>query len=154
MLVYILQEVPKYAKYIKYIVENKKRLAEFETVALIEECSSRIQRKRPQKFKDPCRFTIQISIGKHAVERALCDLGASINLMPQSVFTQLGLGELRPTTMILQLADHSLAHPKGVIENVLVQVGSFIFPADFIILYHEPDQEVLFILGHPFFATG
>ncbi|XP_019226425.1 PREDICTED: uncharacterized protein LOC109207878 [Nicotiana attenuata] len=138
-LVDILQEVPKYAKYIKDIVANKRRLSEFETVALTEECSSRIQGKLPQKLKDPGSFTIQISIGRHAVGRALCDLGANINLMPLSVFRQLGLGEPRPTTVILQLADRSLAHPEGVIEDVLVQVGSFIFPADFIILDYEPD---------------
>nr|XP_009597991.1 uncharacterized protein LOC104093863 [Nicotiana tomentosiformis] len=152
-LVDILQEVPKYAKYIKDIMPNKKRLTEFETVALTEECSSRIQSKLSQKLKDPGSFTIQISIGKHAVGRALCDLGASINLMPLSVFRKLGLGELRPTAIILQLADRSLAHPEGVIEDVLVQVGSFIFPTDFIILDYEPDQEVPFILGHPFLAT-
>ncbi|XP_019234723.1 PREDICTED: uncharacterized protein LOC109215158 [Nicotiana attenuata] len=153
-LVDILQEVPKYAKYIKDIVENKRRLTEYETVALTEECSSRIQGKLPQKLKDPGSFTIQISIGKHAVGRALCDLGASINLMPLSVFGQLVLGEPRPTTVILQLADCSLAHPEGVTEDVLVQVGSFIFPADFIILDYELDQEVPFILGRPFLATG
>ncbi|XP_019267037.1 PREDICTED: uncharacterized protein LOC109244409 [Nicotiana attenuata] len=153
-LVDILQEVPKYAKYIKDIMANKRRLTEFETVALTEEYSSRIQGKLPQKLKDPGSFTIQISIGKTVVGRALCDLGASINLMPLSVFRQLGLGEPRPTTVILQLADRSLAHPEGVIEDVLVQVGSFIFPADFIILDYEPDQEVPFILGRPFLATG
>ncbi|XP_075074787.1 uncharacterized protein LOC142162341 [Nicotiana tabacum] len=138
-LVDILQEVPKYAKYIKDIVANKRRLTEFETVALTEECSSKIQGKLPQKLNDPGSFTIQISIGKHVVGRALCNLGASINLMSLSVFRQLRLGELRPTIVILQLADRSLAHPKGVIEDVLVQVGSFIFPADFIILDYEPD---------------
>ncbi|XP_070007066.1 uncharacterized protein [Nicotiana sylvestris] len=153
-LVDILQETPKYAKYNKDIVANKTGLTEFETVALTKECSSRIQSKLPQKLKDPGSFTIQILIGKHAVRRALCDLGASINLMSLSVFKQLGLGEPRPTTVILQLANHSLAHPERVIEDVLVQVGSFIFPADFIILDYEPNQEVPFILGHPFLATG
>ncbi|XP_019257839.1 PREDICTED: uncharacterized protein LOC109236068 [Nicotiana attenuata] len=134
-------------QYIKDIVANKRRLTEFETVALTEECSSKIQSKLPQKLKDPSSFTIQISIGKHAVGRALCDLGASINLMPLSVFKQLGLGEPRPTTVVLQLADRSLAHPEGVIEDVLVQVGSFIFPADFIILDYEPDHEVPIYFG-------
>ncbi|XP_070015724.1 uncharacterized protein [Nicotiana sylvestris] len=123
-------------------------------MAITEECSSRIQSKLPQKLKDPSSFTIQISMVKHAVGRALCDLGARINLMPLSMFKQFGLGEPRPTTVILQLADNSLAHPEGVIKDVLVQVGSFIFPADFIILDYEPDQEVLFILGRPFLAMG
>ncbi|XP_009767925.1 uncharacterized protein [Nicotiana sylvestris] len=94
-----------------------------------------------------------MSIGKHAVEQALCDPGASINLMPLSVFKKFGLGDPHPTMVILQLADRSLAHPEGVIEDVLAQVGSFIFPVDFIILDYEPDQEVLFILRRPFLAT-
>ncbi|XP_019262043.1 PREDICTED: uncharacterized protein LOC109239905 [Nicotiana attenuata] len=101
-LVDILQEIPKYAKYIKDIVANKRRLTEFETVALTEECSSRIQGKLPQKLKDP-------------------DSWDWVNHAQR------------------QLADRSLAHPEGVIEDVLVQVGSFIFPADFIILDYEPD---------------
>ncbi|XP_019248845.1 PREDICTED: uncharacterized protein LOC109228121 [Nicotiana attenuata] len=109
-LVDILQEVPKYAKYIKDIVANKRRMTEFETVALTEE-----------------------------FRRSLCDLGASVNLMPLSVFRVLGLGEPRPTTVILQLADRSLSHPEGVTKDVLVQVGSFIFPVDFIILDYELD---------------
>nr|XP_009618625.1 uncharacterized protein LOC104110781 [Nicotiana tomentosiformis] len=104
--------------------------------------------------QDPGSFTIQISIGKHTVGRALCDLGESINLMSLSVFKQLGLGEPRPTMMILQLVDRSLANSEGVIEDLLVQVGSFIFPADFIILDYEPNQEVPFILGRPFLDTS
>ncbi|XP_070022003.1 uncharacterized protein LOC142177546 [Nicotiana tabacum] len=100
-LIDILQEVPKYAKYIKDIVANKRRITEFETVALTEECSSRIQGKLPQKLKDPGSFTIKISIGKHVVGRALCDLGASINLMPLYMFRQLGLDEPCPTIVIL-----------------------------------------------------
>nr|XP_016488571.1 PREDICTED: uncharacterized protein LOC107808556 [Nicotiana tabacum] len=126
-LVDILQEVPKYAKYIKDIVANKRSLTEFETVALTKECSSTIQSKLPQKLKDPGSFTIQISVGKHAVGRALCDLGASSNLMSLFVFRQLGLGNPRPTNMILLLDDLSLAHPEG---------------------------DVPFVLGHPFLATG
>ncbi|XP_009606429.1 uncharacterized protein [Nicotiana tomentosiformis] len=138
-LVDILQEVPKYAKYIKDIVANKIRLAEYDTMALTEECSSRIQSKLPQNLNDPSSFTIQILIDKHTVKRALCDLGATINLMSLSVFRQLGLSEPRPTTVILQLADGSLASLEGVIEDVLVQVGYFIFPVDLIILDYEPD---------------
>nr|XP_009586603.1 uncharacterized protein LOC104084458 [Nicotiana tomentosiformis] len=112
LMVDILQEMPKYAKYIKDIVENKRRLAEFETVSLTEECSSRIQSKLPPKLKDPGSFTIQISIDKNPVERASCDLGARINLKTLSIFRILGLGEPHPTTVILQLVDHSLPNPK------------------------------------------
>nr|XP_009789277.1 PREDICTED: uncharacterized protein LOC104236929 [Nicotiana sylvestris]XP_016442804.1 PREDICTED: uncharacterized protein LOC107768216 [Nicotiana tabacum] len=143
----VVRHPAKSAQICKSIVANKRRLTEFETVALTEECSSRIQSKLPQKLKDPGSCTIQISIGKHVVGPALCDLGASINLMPLSMFKQLGLGDPCPTTVILQLADRSLAHPEGVIEDVLVQVGSFIFPVDFIILDYEPDQESYLFWG-------
>ncbi|KAH9769288.1 hypothetical protein KPL71_011944 [Citrus sinensis] len=86
--------------------------------------------------------------------RALCDLGASINLMPLSVFKQLGVEECRPTTVTLQLADRSHAYPEGKIEDVLVKVGKFIFPVDFIVLDFEADKEVPIILRRPFLATG
>ncbi|XP_060183226.1 uncharacterized protein LOC132613199 [Lycium barbarum] len=106
------------------------------------------------KIEGSRSFTIEISIGTQDVARALCDLGASINLMPSSIFRKLGLGVPRPTTIVLQLADRSLVRPEGIIEDVLVQVGSLIIPADFVILDFEPDPEVPFILGHPFLATG
>ncbi|XP_075104691.1 uncharacterized protein LOC142178839 [Nicotiana tabacum] len=146
-LVDMLRKVPKYAKYIKDIVANKRRLTEFETVSLTEECTSRIQHKLPQKLKDPGSFTIPVRIGEFDVGRALCDLGASINLIPLSVFKQLGLGALRPTTVMLQLADRSYVYPEGVIEDVLLQIGKFIFPADFIILDYMDDELVPIILG-------
>ncbi|XP_070022474.1 uncharacterized protein [Nicotiana sylvestris] len=153
-LVDVLREIPKYDKYIKDIVDHKRRLTEFKTVALTEECTSRVQNKLPQKLKDPGSFTIPVRIGNIDVGRALCDLGASINLMPLSLFKQLVLGAPRPTTMMLQLADRSIAHPEGVIEDVLLQIGKFIFPADFIILDYEADELVPIILGRPLLATG
>ncbi|XP_019256851.1 PREDICTED: uncharacterized protein LOC109235259 [Nicotiana attenuata] len=119
-LVDVLREIPKYAKYTKDIVAHKRRLTEFETIALTEECTSRVQNKLPQKLKDPGSFIIPVRIGNIGVGRALCDLGASINLMPLSLFKQLGLGAPRPTTVMPQLADRSIAHPEGVIEDVLL----------------------------------
>nr|XP_016447284.1 PREDICTED: uncharacterized protein LOC107772301 [Nicotiana tabacum] len=127
----MLREVPKYEKYIKDIVANKRRLTEFETGALTEECTSRIQHKLPEKIKDPGSFTIPMRIREIDVGRALCDLGSSINLMPLSVLKQLGLGAPRPTT-----------------------IGNFIFPADFIILDYEADELVPIILGRSLLATG
>ncbi|XP_070023128.1 uncharacterized protein [Nicotiana sylvestris] len=153
-LVEILQEAPKYARYLRDIVAKKRRHAEFEIVALTEECSAIVQSKLPPKLKDPGCFTIPLSLGKQEVGRALCDLGASINLMPSSLFKQLGFGVLRPNTITLQLADRSLVMPEGIIEDVLVRVGKFILPADFIVLDYEADEEVPIILGRPFLATG
>jgi hypothetical protein len=86
-------------------------------------------------------------------EKALCDLGASINLMPLFIFKKLGLGEAKPTTVTLQLADKSLKHPRGIIEDVLVKVGKFIFSVDFIILDMEEDNEIPILHGRPFLAT-
>ncbi|XP_075098871.1 uncharacterized protein LOC142175776 [Nicotiana tabacum] len=133
-LVDMLREIPKYAKYIKDIVENKRRLTEFETDALTEECTSRIQYKLPQKLKDPGSFTIPVRIGEIDVGRALCDLGSSINLMPLSMFKQLGLGALE--------THHGAS-----------TIGKFIFPADFIILDYEADELVPIILGQTLLPT-
>ncbi len=80
-----------------------------------------------QKLKDPGSFTIPCMIGNSLFEKALCDLGASINLMPLSVYKKLGLGEAKPTTVSLQLADRSIKYPRGMIEDVLVKVDKFIF---------------------------
>ncbi|XP_070050666.1 uncharacterized protein [Nicotiana tomentosiformis] len=146
-LVDMLYEVPKYVKYIKDIAANKRRLTEFETVALSEECTSRIQHKLPQKLKDPGSSTIPVRIGEFYVGRDLCDLGASINVMSLSVFKQLGLGSPRPTTVMLQLAYRSYVYPEGVIEDVLLQIGKFIFHVDFIILDYVADELVPIILG-------
>ena len=149
-----LEQMPSYVKFMKDILSQKRRLEDFEIVNLTEECSAILQRKLPQKLKDPGSFTIPCTIGNTIFERALCDLSASINLMPLSIFRRLGLGEARLTTVTLQLANRSLKHPRGVIEDVLVKVDKFIFPADFIVLDMEEDKEIPIILGRPFLATG
>ncbi|KAH9681175.1 hypothetical protein KPL71_026868 [Citrus sinensis] len=149
-----LEQMPNYAKFFKDILTKKIRLGEFETIALTQECSRMLQSKIPQKMKDPGSFTIPCSIGTKYSGKVLCDLRASINLMPLSVFKQLGVGECRPTTVTLQLADRSHAYPEGKIEDVLVKVDKFIFPVDFIVLDFEADKEVPIILGRPFLATG
>ena len=151
-----LERMPSYVKFMKDILLKKRILSDFEIVNLTEECSAILQRKLPQKLKDPDNFTIPYTIGNSIFERALCDLGASINLMSLSIFRRLGLCEARLTIITLQLADKSLKHPKGgggVIEDVLVKVDKFIFPADFIILDMEEDKEIPIILGRPFLAT-
>ena len=136
-----LEQMPNYVKFMKDILSKNRRFSDFETMNLTEECSDILQRKLPQKLKDPGSFTIPCTIGNSIFERALCDLEASINLMPLSIFRRLGLGEAQPTTITLQLADKSLKHPRGVIEDVLVKVDKFIFLADFIVLDMEEDKE-------------
>ncbi|XP_024992446.1 uncharacterized protein LOC112526391 [Cynara cardunculus var. scolymus] len=153
-LVEAIEQISSYAKFLKDILSKKKKLNEFETVVLTEGCIALLSNKIPSKLKDPGSFTIPCSIGEKKFGKDLCDLGANINLMPLSVFNTLGIGEARPTTVTLQLVEKSIAHPKGKIEDVLVQVDKFIFPADFIILDFEADKEIPIILGRPFLATG
>ena len=149
-----LENMPSYVKFMKKILENKKKFGEYETIALTEECSVILQKKLPPKLQDPGSFAIPFSIGNSLLGKALCDLGASINLMPLSMFKRLNLEEEKSTTIMLQMANQSYKHPRGVIENVLVKVNKFLFPTDFIILDMEEDEMVPIILGRPFLATG
>ncbi|XP_027362526.1 uncharacterized protein LOC113870125 [Abrus precatorius] len=149
-----LAQMPKYAKFLKDLLSNKKKLEELATVTLNEECSAILQNKMPEKLKDPGSFTLPCLIGRLIVDRALADLGTSINLMPYSIFKKLGLGEPRPTRMSIQLADRSIKYPRGIIEDVLVKVDKFIFPVDFVILDMDEDTDVPLILGRPFLATA
>ena len=147
-----LENMPSYVKFMKKILASKK-LVEYGTITLTEECSAILQKKLPPKIQDPGSFAILFSIRNRVSGKAMCDLGASINLMPLSMFKRLKLGEPKSTTISLQLADMSYQHPWGIIENVLVKV-KFILPADFVILDMEEDDAVPIILGRPFLATG
>ncbi|XP_024964917.1 uncharacterized protein LOC112505210 [Cynara cardunculus var. scolymus] len=155
-LVEALEQMPSYVKFLKDILSKKRSLSEFETVYLTKKYSVLLTCKipPPPKLKDMGSFTIPCSIGGKEVGHALCDLGASINLMPLSIFNKLGIREIRPTTVILQLADRSLAYPKGKIEDILVKVDKFIFLANLLVLDYEADRNVPIILGRPFLATG
>lgn len=128
------------------------------TVFLTEQVSSIIQYKRLVKHKDSGCPTIPCIIRDHVINKALLDLGASVNLLPYSVYKQLGLGELKPTSMTLQLADRSVKIPRGIIEDVLVKVDKFYFPVDFVVLdtqfVVEINAQIPIILGRPFLATS
>ncbi|KAK8557129.1 hypothetical protein V6N13_035233 [Hibiscus sabdariffa] len=153
-LVEALQQMPSYAKFLKDMVTRKKRIEEFETAAATETCLALMHNKVPAKKTDPGSFTIECFIGHNFPTKALCDPGASINLMPKSVFQRLGIGEAKPTIVMLQLADHSYVQPEGKIEDILVQIDKFIFPADFLILDCEADEHAPIILGRPFLSTS
>ena len=146
--------MPNYVKFMKDIISKKRRLEEFETVKLSEECSAILQKKLPKKLKDPGSFTLPCTIGISFFEKVLCDLSVNINLMPLSVCRKLGLGEMKQTTISLQLTDRSIKYPRGIIEDVLVKVDKFIFPTDFMVLDMEENQEVSLILGQPFLVMG
>ena len=125
---------------------------------LTKQVSAIIQCKTPVKYKDSGCLTISVNIGGTCVEKALLDLGASVNLLPYSMYKQLGLGELKPTSITLSLADRSVKIPKGTVEDVLIQVDKFYYPVDFVVLDIEPvavgANYVPIILGIPFFATS
>ncbi|KAJ8765482.1 hypothetical protein K2173_014604 [Erythroxylum novogranatense] len=145
--------MPSYAKFLKEILSNKRKLEEHETVALTIECSTAIQNKLPPKLKDLGSFSIPCQIGKITIERALCDLGSSVSLMPLSLCRKLDLGELTPTTVSLQLADRSVKYSVGVLEDVPIKVGILYVPVDFVILKMEEDTRTPIIHGRPFLAT-
>ena len=106
-----LEQMSGYVKFMKDVLSKKMKFGDYETIALSEECSALLQKKLPPKLKDPGSFTIPCTIGNAVFERALCDLGGSINLMSWSIFKKLKLGEAHPTIVTLQLADRSLTHP-------------------------------------------
>ncbi|XP_050901371.1 uncharacterized protein LOC127108054, partial [Lathyrus oleraceus] len=124
-----------------------------ETVTLPAECSAIIQ-NMPPKLKDPGSFSIPCHIGKFVIDKALCDLGAGISVMPLSICKKLEMGELRPTKMSVQLADRSIKYPVGILENVPVRIGQFYIPTDFTIMDIREDDMTPIILGRPFLATA
>ena len=150
----VISQMPLYSKFLKEILSKKRKIAEEGIVNLIATCNAIIQQKLPAKMKDPGSFTIPCSIGKYEFKKALCDSGASINLMPLSVVQKLSLGELTPTTITLQMVDRSMARPEGILEDVMVKVGKFVFPVDFVVMQIGEDTQVLLLLGRPFLATG
>ena len=139
----VINQMPNYAKFLKEILNKKTKIAHEGIVNLTATCSAIIQQKLPTKMKDPGNFTIPSSIGKYEFKKALCYSGASINLMPLSVVQRLSLGELTPTAITLKMADRSMAQPEGVLEDVLVKVGKFIFLVDFVIMKMEEDTKFL-----------
>ena len=147
-LVEALEQMPGYAKFMKDLV-TKKRLVTFEDDDRLQHCSAIATRSLVQKKEDPGAFTIPCTVGSLHFAKALCDLGASINLMPLSIYKMFGLGDLKPTAMRLLMADRTVKWPIGILHDVLVKVESFIFPTDFVILDCEVDFEVpIFLGGH------
>ncbi|XP_073153803.1 uncharacterized protein [Henckelia pumila] len=149
-----LMQMPSYAKFLKEILSNKRKLEEHAMISLTENCSALVQNKIPPKQKDPGSFSIPFIINDVQFHKALCDLGASINLMSYLVFRKLNLGEPKSTRMSFQLADRTIKYPRGIIEDVLVKVDKFIFSVDFVVLDMEEDLDMPLILGRPFLATG
>ena len=154
----MIKQVPTYAKFLKDLCTVKKGLNVNKKAFLTELVSAIIECKTPVKYKDPGCPTISVNIGGISVEKSLLDLGASVNLLPYSMYKQLGLGELKPTSITLSLVDRSIKIPKGTIEDVLIQVDRFYYPMDFVVLGTEPvsvgANHVPIILGRPSLATS
>ena len=154
----MIKQVPTYAKFFKDLCTVKKGLNVDKKAFRTEQVSVIIQCKTPVKYKDLGCPTISVNIGGTYVEKALLDLGANVNLLPYSVYKQLCLGELKPTSITLSLVDRSIKIPKGTVEDVLIQVDKFYYPVDFVVLDTEPvavgTNYVPIILGRPFLATS
>ncbi|XP_070020709.1 uncharacterized protein [Nicotiana sylvestris] len=134
-LVEALEQMLGYAKFMKDL-ETKKRSMDCETIKMTHQVSA-IVHSMALKLEDPGAFTIPCTIGSANFAKALCDLGASINFMPYSVFKTLGIGQLRATSMRLQMADRIMKKPLGIIDDFLVRIDKFILHADFVILDYE-----------------
>ena len=154
----MIKQVPTYAKFLKDLRTVKRGLGIEKKAFLIEQVSAIIHSKTPVKYKDPGSPTILVNIGGTCIDKALLDLGASVNLLPYSVYKQLGLGELKPTNITFSLADRSVKIPKGIVEDVLVKVDKFYYPMGFVVLDIEPiasgPNHVPIILGRHFLATS
>nr|XP_016478901.1 PREDICTED: uncharacterized protein LOC107800267 [Nicotiana tabacum] len=147
------QEMSGFAKYLKDLI-TKKRTTKNEVVNLTHRVSSISATSTVEKKEDPGAFTIPCTFGAHDFARALSDNVTSINLMPLAIYKQAELGMPNPTSMRLQMADRSIKRPVGIVDDVLVKVGKFHLPADFVILDCVVDKEIPIILGRPFLATG
>ncbi|KAI3814142.1 hypothetical protein L1987_18889 [Smallanthus sonchifolius] len=145
----VLQHMPKYDKFLKDLLSNKKKLEGISKVSLSKKCSAVVQNKLPEKMPDSGRFTIPCLLSGLPLNHALADLGASVNLMSYYIYKQLDLREPQPTRMRIFLADRLVKYPRGIVENLLVRVVKFIFPVDFVIMDMEVDDKLEGLLDEP-----
>nr|GEU78330.1 reverse transcriptase domain-containing protein [Tanacetum cinerariifolium] len=146
--------MPKFGLTIKSLLTNKEKLFELARTMLNEPCSTVLLKKLQEKLRDPDKFLIPCDFSGMDECLALVDLYASINLMPLSAWNKLSLPELSLTCMTLELADHLISRPVGVAKDVFVKVGTFHFPADFVVVDFDADPRVFLILGRSFLKTG
>ncbi|GJY60857.1 reverse transcriptase domain-containing protein [Tanacetum coccineum] len=149
-----LIEMPKFNKWLSSLLRNKEKLEEIAITTVNAECSAIIMNKVPEKLEDPGKFLIPCALQELNRTSDLADSGASINLLPHSIYKKLELEALTPTRMTLELANRSITHPMGIAEDVVVRVDGFTFLADFVVVNFEPDPRVPIILGRPFLRTA
>ncbi|XP_021311867.1 uncharacterized protein LOC110433681 [Sorghum bicolor] len=146
--------IPSYSKFIKDIINKKRPLPSTKVVKLTQECSVAILNELPEKKQDPGIPTISCSIGAQQFDHALCDLGASVSVMPKSVFDRLNFTNLEATTMTLQLADSSVLYPAGIAQDIPIKIRGYYVSVDFVVLNMELTKETPLILGRPFLSTA
>ncbi|GJW51004.1 reverse transcriptase domain-containing protein [Tanacetum coccineum] len=149
-----LIHMPKFVPMFRKLLNNKDKILDLTKISVNENCSAVILKKFPKKLGDPSRFLVPCDFPEMDVCLALVDLGASINLMPLSIWKKLSLPDLTKTRMILELADRSISTPIGIAEDVFVKFGTFFFPADFVVVDYVVDPRVPLILGRPFLRTA
>ncbi|GJW96995.1 reverse transcriptase domain-containing protein [Tanacetum coccineum] len=152
-LIDVLARMPNYGKFLKELISNKHKIKQIFAAFLSDKSSAMIQNKVPPKLVDLGSFLIPCNFNKTFSCNALADLGTSINLMPYALYAKLSLETLKPTKMSVRLAKRSFQYLVGIAKNMLVEVGKFTFPADFVILEMEEDSKVPLILGQPFLHT-
>nr|GFA99046.1 reverse transcriptase domain-containing protein [Tanacetum cinerariifolium] len=146
--------MPKFASTLKALIGNKEKLSEMARTLMNEHCSAVILNKLPRKLGDPVKFLIPCEFPGMDECLALADLGASINLMPLSIWEGLSLPKLTLTCMTLEITDRLVSKPIGIAKDVSIKVGVFYFPADFVVVDFEQDPRVPLILGRCFIKTG
>jgi hypothetical protein len=154
-----IKQFPPYAKFLKELCTNKRKVTKDEQITLSEEVSAVLLGKVPPKLKDPGSFTVPCTIGNKGFEGAMLDLGASINLMPYHIYQNLSLDDIKPLNISLKMADQRTVTPRGVVENILVKIDDLLIPADFVVLDMKEsakgeENEIPIILGRPFMATA
>ena len=151
----VIQQIPSYAKFLKDLGTVKRRTNVPRDAFIIEQATSIIQQKGIVKYKDPGRLTVSCMLGDKHTTHALLNLGASVNLLPYSLYKNLGLKNMKLARVTLQLADRSVKVPRGIVEDVLSKVSNFYYPVYFIVLDTQTsDDTILLILDLPFLATA
>ena len=148
-----IRDMPAWGKFLKDIISHKSKLEDYGLVSLVEE-SKAMYSKSPPKLKDPGSFTVSCAIRGTYFDKALCDIGASVSLMPYSIYKKLNFDELKPTNMCLSMAKKSVTYPLSILENVPTKVGKFVIPGDFVVLEMEKDLAIPIFFGRPFFMTA
>ncbi|XP_021724855.1 uncharacterized protein LOC110692160 [Chenopodium quinoa] len=148
----VVIQMPQFANFVKGILDhNDKKL---ECLVVKEKCRDLLHDSLPPKLHDLGSFTIPCMINETYFDRVLCDLGASVNVMPSSVYDKLGLKNLKPSPISLHMVDRTVRLPKGVVEDVLVGIGELVFPVDFVVVDMKEDHKIPLIFGRPFLATS